>query len=57
MRVEFMFKGDLINSLKQQLDNINIELPDYLMLILKKNRKYTILMYQNKVLNKQTIKK
>lgn len=55
MRVEFLFKGDLINYLKQQLENINLELPDYLMLALKKNKKYTILMYQNKVLNKQII--
>lgn len=52
MRVEFLFKGDLINYLKQQLDSINVELPDYLMLVLKKNKKYTILMYQNKILNK-----
>lgn len=56
MRVEFLFKGDLISYLKQQLENMNdLELPDYLMLVLKKNKKYTILMYQNKVLNKQTI--
>ncbi|KQT25883.1 hypothetical protein ASG22_04065 [Chryseobacterium sp. Leaf405] len=54
MKVEFLFKGDLINSLKEQLNNINVELPDYLMLALKNNKKYTILMYQNKVLNKQT---
>lgn len=57
MRVEFLFKGDLINYLKQQLENINLELPDYLMLALKKNKKYTILMYQNKVLNKQIFKR
>ena len=56
MRVELLFKGDLINYLKEQLDSINVELPDYLMLVLKRNKKFTILMYQNKLLNQQTIK-
>lgn len=51
MRVEFLFKGDLIEYLKLKLEELNmIELPEYMMLILRKDKKFTVLMYQNKVL-------
>ncbi len=54
MRVEFLFYGDLIESLKLKLEELNaIELPEYMMLILRKDTKFTVLMYQNKVLQKQ----
>ena len=49
MRVEFLFKGDLIEYLKLKLEKLNeIELPEYMMLILRKDKKFTVLMYQNK---------
>ncbi|QIG90670.1 hypothetical protein G6R40_13900 [Chryseobacterium sp. POL2] len=54
MRVEFLFKGDLIEFLKLKLEELNeIELPEYMMLILRKDKKFTVLMYQNKILQKQ----
>lgn len=56
VRVQLIFIGNITDSLKYELENINVELPSYLMIILRKYRNYTILMYQNKLLNQQTIK-
>ena len=54
MRVEFLFSGDILNYLAKKLEEIRIlELPQYMMLILRKNKKFSVLMYQNKLLQKQ----
>ncbi|MDN4013439.1 hypothetical protein QX233_13260 [Chryseobacterium gambrini] len=51
MRVEFLYPGNIAGFLKQKLEEIqDIELPEYMMLILRKDTKFTVLMYQNKLL-------
>lgn len=51
MRVEFLYPGDMLDFLKQKLEEMqDIELPEYMMLILRKNKKFSVLMYQNKLL-------
>lgn len=51
MRVEFLYPGDILEFLKQKLEEMqNIELPEYMMLILRKDKKFSVLMYQNKLL-------
>lgn len=38
MRVELLFTGDLLKYLKIQLENmVDVEIPEYLMLILRKD--------------------
>lgn len=55
MRVELLFTGDLLKYLKIQLENmVDIEIPEYLMLILRKDKEFTVLRYQTKILQKQT---
>ncbi|MFC3160919.1 hypothetical protein SAMN05443633_105299 [Chryseobacterium arachidis] len=50
MRVEFLYPGDILDFLKQKLEEMqDIELPK-IMLILRKDKKFTVLMYQNKLL-------
>lgn len=51
MRVEFLYPGNLLDFLKQKLEEIQgIELPEYMMLILRMDKKFSVLMYQNKLL-------
>ncbi|WEK69615.1 MAG: hypothetical protein P0Y62_17580 [Candidatus Chryseobacterium colombiense] len=51
MRVEFLFPGNIADFFKQKLEEIqDIELPECMMLILRKDKKFTVLMYQNKLL-------
>ncbi|MEG1199160.1 MAG: hypothetical protein RSD53_07200 [Algoriella sp.] len=51
MRVEFLYPVNIAGFLKQKLEEIqNIELPEYMMLILRKDKKFSVLMYQNKLL-------
>lgn len=54
IRVEFLYPGDILEFLKQKLEELqDIELPAYMMLILRKDKKFSVLMYQNKLLQKQ----
>ena len=54
MRVEFLYPGDILDFLKQKLEEVqDIELPEYMMLILRMDKKFSVLMYQNKLLQKQ----
>lgn len=49
MRVEFLYPGNILDFLKQKLEEMQgIELPEYMMLILRKDKKFSVLMYQNK---------
>lgn len=49
MRVEFLYPGDILDFLKWKLEEIqDIELPEYMMLILRKDKKFSVLIYQNK---------
>ncbi|WP_435522909.1 hypothetical protein [Chryseobacterium indoltheticum] len=49
MRVEFLYPGDILDFLRQKLEEMqDIELPAYMMLILRKDKKFSVLMYQNK---------
>ncbi|WP_139423393.1 hypothetical protein [Chryseobacterium mulctrae] len=51
MRVEFLYPGDILDFLKQKLEEIQgIKLPEYMMLILRMDKKFSVLMYQNKLL-------
>lgn len=51
MRVEFLYPGNILDFLKQKLEEIQgIELPEYVMLILRMDKKFSVLMYQNKLL-------
>lgn len=48
MRVEFLYPGDILDFLRQKLEEMqDIELPAYMMLILRKDKKFSVLMYQN----------
>lgn len=54
MRVEFLFPGNIAEIVKQKLEEIQgVELPEYLMIILRVDKKFTVLMYQNKLLQNQ----
>jgi hypothetical protein len=49
MRVEFLYPGDILDFLRQKLEEMqDIEIPAYVMLILRKDKKFSVLMYQNK---------
>ncbi|MFP7657626.1 hypothetical protein [Chryseobacterium proteolyticum] len=49
MRVEFLYPSDILDFLRQKLEEMqDIEIPAYMMLILRKDKKFSVLMYQNK---------
>jgi len=51
MRVEFLYPSDILDFLRQKLEKMqDVELPEYMMLILRKDKKFSVLMYQNKLL-------
>ncbi len=53
MRIEYYFNGNLTEILKSMIEQlISYELPEYMTLILRKDKKFTVLMYQNKALMK-----
>ncbi|SHF23702.1 hypothetical protein [Chryseobacterium takakiae] len=58
MKVEFLYPGDILDFLKQKLEEIqDIDLPEYMMLILRRNMKFSVLMYQHKLLQKNLIQR
>lgn len=51
MRVEFLFSGNVLNVLKLKLEELNsVVLPEFMMLVLRRQKRFTVLMYQNKKL-------
>lgn len=53
MRVELLYRGDKIKTLKRKLEELNVAFPNdtTLKLYYSENRGLTILMYQDKVLD------
>lgn len=53
MRVELLYRGDKVKTLKRKLEELNVTFPNYttLKLYYSENTGLTILMYQDKVLD------